>query len=95
MRSLQGLAESGFAVDIDAGAAEGFGQLEEVGRLWINPDFGNAALDHAVANHRVAVVVPNDDRDCQAFLDRGGEFVDGEHETAVADQRDHVPLRLC
>ena len=44
-------------------AGEGVGQLDKIGRLGIDPDFGDVAFDHAVANHRIAMVVPDDYRD--------------------------------
>ena len=48
------------------------------------------ALDHAVADLVVAVVVPHDDGERYFEFGGGHQFLDGEHQAAVADQADDV-----
>ena len=73
--------------------AEGAGELRKIGRMRADTDRVETAPQHAVADRRESVVIPDDDRNTELFLDCRRQLVDGEHEAAVTDQRDGLAIR--
>ena len=85
----EGLTQACRVVDMGGHAAEAARQGQEVRRQDIHPDPFDAVGIHIAPDLLVAGVVPQQDHHRQAFLHRGGQLGDGEHDAAVADQRHH------
>ena len=74
-------------------AAEAARDGQEIRRVDVDADLRDAALGHVFLDLAIAAVVPDEDGHREFQLDRRRQLTDGELQAAVADQRDHRPLR--
>ena len=73
--------------------AEALRQSQEVRAPRLHADSRNVPLVHPLHDRLQGIVVPNDDRKREAFLCRRCQLADREHDSAVARDGDHRPMR--